>query len=339
MIDREKGALDFLSSVDASASMHALHQDASNRRYYRLTGAKHRSLLMDSPPGLEDLGQFVKVAEFLSDAGLGVPAIYEIDEDSGYAVIEDFGSDTFTSLLNQSGDQHDSVAEDLYRLAVDTLVCLHKKIEVVPKDFPDYMSGQMAEAACLILDWYVPELCGQRVDANDRTAYKDAWLKVLSCQSRDSTLVLRDFHVDNLMLRDNQQGISRCGVIDFQDAARGPRLYDLASLLEDARRPVSEILKNSMQQYYAAQMDIQINSEFIGSFVSLAAQRHSRVAGVFVRLAQRDKRQHYLQYLPLVIRMLANAVESTVLEEPRFILDTLCPTWRNPEPLLVNKIV
>ena len=77
MIDREKGALDFLARVDASASMHALHQDASNRRYYRLIGAKRPSLLMDSPPGLENLSQFVKVATFLSATGLGVPTIYE----------------------------------------------------------------------------------------------------------------------------------------------------------------------------------------------------------------------------------------------------------------------
>ena len=334
MIDREKGALDFLARVDASASMHALHQDASNRRYYRLTGAKQPSLLMDSPPGLEDLGQFVKVATFLSTAGLGVPAIYEVDKASGYAVIEDFGSDTFTSLLNQAGDRHDNIAEDLYRMAVDTLVCLHKKIEAVPKGFPDYRADQMAEAACLILDWYIPELSGQMVGSNDRAAYKEAWLDVLYRVSEDTTLVLRDFHVDNLMLRKHQKGIARCGVIDFQDAARGPRLYDLASLLEDARRPVSRVLKESMQQYYAAQMDIEISPEFFESFVSLAAQRHSRVAGVFVRLAQRDKRQHYLQYLPLVIRMLANAVDNPVLEEPRSILDAVCPTWRDPESLL-----
>jgi N-acetylmuramate 1-kinase len=334
MIDREKGALDFLARVDASASMHALHQDASNRRYYRLIGAKRPSLLMDSPPGLENLSQFVKVATFLSATGLGVPTIYEVDEESGYAVIEDFGGDTFTSLLNQSGDRHDTVAEDLYRMAVDTLVCLHKKTEAVPKGFPDYMADQMAEAACLILDWYIPELRGQLVSSNGRAAYKGAWLDVLSHVSKDTTLVLRDFHVDNLMLRNNQKGIARCGVIDFQDAARGPRLYDLASLLEDARRPVSGALKASMQQYYASQMDIEITPEFAQSFVSLAAQRHSRVAGVFVRLAQRDKRQHYLQYLPLVMGMLASAIDNPVLEEPRSILDALCPTWRDPGTLL-----
>jgi aminoglycoside/choline kinase family phosphotransferase len=334
MNDREKGAQDFLARVDSSAAMHALHQDASNRRYYRLTGTKHPLLLMDCPPGLEDLGQFVKVANFLSAVGLGVPTIYEMDESVGYAVIEDFGTDTFTSLLNQSGDRHDSIADDLYRMAIDTLVCLHKQVTEVPKDYPDYLPDQMAEAACLMLDWYIPELSGQVVSSYTRAAYKKAWFAVLSRVSEDTTLVLRDYHVDNLMLRKNQQGVSRCGVIDFQDAACGPRMYDLASLLEDARRPVNRALKESMQQYYAAQMGIEINAEFTESFVSLAAQRHSRVAGVFVRLAQRDKREHYLQYLPLVISMLADAVDDPVLEEPRSILDTLCPTWRDPKPLL-----
>ena len=333
MVDREKGAQDFLARMDSLAPMHALHQDASNRRYYRLIGAEQPSLLMDCPPGLESLAQFVKVANFLSDLGLGVPAIYEFDEVTGYAIIEDFGSDTFTSLLNQSGDRHDSITNDLYRMAIDSLVCLHKQVKEIPKDYPDYLPDQMAEAACLMLDWYVPKLSGQMVSSNTRAAYKKAWLAVLSRVSEDTTLVLRDYHVDNLMLRENQQGVSRCGVIDFQDAARGPRMYDLASLLEDARRPVSRALKDSMQQYYAAQMGIKINAEFIESFVSLAAQRHSRVAGVFVRLAQRDKREHYLQHLPLVISMLANAVDAPILEEPRSILDTLCPTWRDPTPL------
>ncbi|MBT5030684.1 MAG: phosphotransferase [Proteobacteria bacterium] len=331
---REQGAYAFLSQIDPQASMVALDQDASNRRYYRVSGAKHPSLLMDCPPGVERLGQFIHVASFLSELGLAVPNVYEFDEESGYALIEDLGTNTFTRLLGQSADQDDDVAEILYRMAVDTLVCIHKQVDDVPGSFPDYLAEKMADAACLMLDWYIPAITNEAVSEDTRLDYREAWLDVLSSASEHTTLVLRDYHVDNLLLCDGKQGVARCGVIDFQDAARGPRLYDLVSLLEDARRVVSPELKLAMQAYYAQQMGTKLNDEFEAQFASLAAQRHSRVAGVFVRLAKRDGRTHYLDHLPLVVSLMASAFEHPNLERPKAILDTLCPTWRGSQPLL-----
>ena len=345
MQSREQGAFEFLSRIDPQASMLALDQDASNRRYYRVTGVENPSLLMDCPPGVENLNQFVKVASVLSELGVTVPKIYKLDQAGGYALIEDFGINTFALLLDQPGDRHDQVSESLYHMAVDTLVCIHKQNGDVPSGFPDYLAAEMADAACLMLDWYIPALTGNSVPENTRQDYRNAWLDVLSGACKHTTLVMRDYHVDNLLLCENRegvaqgvaqgaaQGVARCGVIDFQDAARGALLYDLASLLEDARRVVSQELKFSMKTYYAQQMGIKLDSEFETGFTSLAAQRHSRVAGVFMRLAHQYRRVRYLEYIPLVVDLMANAFEHQNLEQPKAILDGLCPAWRDPLPL------
>ena len=341
MQSREQGAFEFLSRIDPQASMIALDQDASNRRYYRVSGAEYPSLLMDCPPGVENLNQFVKVASFLSKLGVAVPKIYKLDQASGYALIEDFGINTFALLLDQPGDNHDQISESLYRMAVDNLVCIHKQANDVPADFPDYRATEMADAACLMLDWYIPALTGNAVPENTRQDYRNAWLDALSGACRHTTLVMRDYHVDNLLLCDNRQGAAQgaaqgvacCGVIDFQDAARGALLYDLASLLEDARRVVSQELKFSMKDYYAQQMGIKWDSEFETGFTSLAAQRHSRVAGVFMRLAHQYRRVRYLEYIPLVVELMANAFEHQNLQQPKAILDGLCPAWRDSQPL------
>ncbi|MEI9982578.1 MAG: phosphotransferase [Aliidongia sp.] len=65
--------------------------------------------------------------------------------------------------------------------------------------------------------------------------------------------MLRDYHIDNLMLLDGRAGLQACGLLDFQDAVIGPIAYDLVSLVEDARRDVSAPVRNAMIARYLAQ--------------------------------------------------------------------------------------
>ena len=164
---------------------------------------------------------------------------------------------------------------------------------------PDYGDDRLLEEALLLTDWYLPALSGGATPAAVRDAYVEAWLAVLPLARRDPpTLVLRDYHVDNLMVLDGRPGIAGCGLLDFQDAVIGPRSYDLVSLLEDARRDIpADLIAAMLARYLAAFPDID-PAAFQASYAILGAQRSAKIIGIFTRLCRRDGKDQYLRTYP-----------------------------------------
>src|SRR6516162_7382167 len=198
--------------------------DASFRRYYRLAGNGGSAVLMDAPPPQEDIGPFVAVAGLLRELGLSAPEVLAQDRDEGFLLLEDFGDDTYTRLLARGADE-----PALYGLAVDTLVALQRAVELRGEvELPLYDMERLLGEAALLVDWYRPLVGGLREE------YLALWRAVLpNAIVAPPTLVLRDYHVDNLMLLPDRPGVRGCGLLDFQDAVTGPPSYDLVSLLED----------------------------------------------------------------------------------------------------------
>ena len=64
------------------------------------------------------------------------------------------------------------------------------------------------------------------------------------------TWVLRDYHSPNLLWLPEREGVARIGLLDFQDAVMGPAAYDLASLLQDARVDVPEMMEIALLSRY-----------------------------------------------------------------------------------------
>ena len=214
-----------------------LTSDASFRTYYRLTDHERGAILMDAPPNLEQIGQFLKIARHLKALGYSTPAIFAADKKMGLALIEDFGDNTFSRLLAAGEDE-----KKLYLLATDLLIDLHLKSpsKAIPTNLASYSFDKFINEAVLLTDWFVPALNEGMLSKQARLEYRHQWRKLLeSALEIPQTLVLRDYHVDNLMRLDDRSGLSACGLLDFQDAVAGPVTYDLISLIEDARRDVS----------------------------------------------------------------------------------------------------
>ena len=286
--------------------------DASFRRYYRLADGKRRAVLMDAPPPQEDVGPYVTVARILRAHGFSAPEIYAEDRRNGFLLIEDFGDDTYTKLLAKGRDE-----ADLYTLAIDTLVALHRVVEAerLP-ELPPYDEERLLTEASLLVDWYAPSMLGAPLSAAARDEYLARWHEVLpEAELPAPTLVLRDYHVDNLMLLPGRNAFRSCGLLDFQDAVRGPASYDLVSLLEDARRDVPPDLRDAMTERYLAQFPDLDRARFRRSAAILAAQRNAKIIGIFTRLWRRDGKPQYLGHIPRVWRLL-----EADLREP-----ALCP--------------
>jgi aminoglycoside/choline kinase family phosphotransferase len=275
--------------------------DASFRRYYRLRGDGQSAVLMDALPPQEDVVPYIAVAELLRRLGFSAPEVFAEDRDGGFLLIEDFGDDTYTRLLDRGADE-----PELYALAVDTLVELQRTAEIRRiAELPAYDLSRFLAEAALLVDWYAPAALGEPVPESWRADYLDSWRIVLPHAALpEATLVLRDYHVDNLMLLPGRAGVRRCGLLDFQDAVRGPPSYDLVSLLKDARRDVPAELCRSMTERYLAAFPALDREAFRRSAAILATQRNCKILGIFTRLWRRDGKPNYLVHLPRVWRLL-----------------------------------
>ena len=118
----------------------------------------------------------------------------------------------------------------------------------------------------------------------------------------------------------------KCGLLDFQDARFGPVTYDLASLLEDARRVVRPDLQDKMKTYFFNEFPTYQTAEFEDSYSLMAVQRHTKVIGIFVRLFVRDNKNRYLKFIPFVWQLLEKHLDKPLLKRYKTWLDTYIPS-------------
>jgi aminoglycoside/choline kinase family phosphotransferase len=170
---------------------------------------------------------------------------------------------------------------------------------------PPYDAERFLAEAALLVDWYAPAALGEPLTDARRAEYLDLWRTLLPQAALPyDTLVLRDYHVDNLMLLPDRSGVQGCGLLDFQDAVCGPPSYDLVSLLDDARRDVPADLRRRMTERYIAAFPSLDRGAFLQSAAILAAQRNCKILGIFTRLWRRDGKPRYLVHLPRIWRLL-----------------------------------
>jgi aminoglycoside/choline kinase family phosphotransferase len=336
MTDRQNAIKTFLDANGwGGAGREPLVADASFRRYERLTLSGHRRMLMDAPPPNERVDEFITIAQHLDYLGFSTPKIYAQDINRGLLIIEDLGNETFTNVL-LAEEKNEAI---LYKLAVDVLIELHSfslKL-ILPPNTKTYSIERLLEESQLLCDWTWGALFGNKPEAKVINSYQAAWKETLSpFINTDKTLVLRDYHVDNLMVLKNRSGIARCGLLDFQDAVIGHRAYDLMSLLEDARRDISSNIKETMLERYFNAFPSLEREPFSAAFAVFAAQRHAKVIGIFTRLCMRDGKTVYLKYIPRVWRLLERALSHPSLAPVANWFDLHIPTEKRIAPSLIK---
>ncbi|MDV7337984.1 phosphotransferase [Terasakiella sp. A23] len=307
--------------------------DASFRKYYRLERGGKTVVLMDAPPP-EKVKPFIKIAKFLTNNGYSAPKIYGYDVDNGFILLEDLGDNTYTRMLRKGYDER-----DLYKLAIDVLVDLHEDVKGLPDDLPEYDEELLENEALLLLDWWMKAQFGDHALTKDmRKSYLKAWQKPFRyVQSRPKKVVLRDYHVDNLLLLEDRTGYQACGLLDFQDAVLGSGIYDVVSLLEDARRDINIRLIEEMKMRYTSSFeDLEID-EFEALFAILGAQRHAKVIGIFARLCMRDDKPVYLEHIPRVWRLLERSLKHPILKDVKTWFDTHIPKDARGIPACLQK--
>ena len=314
----------FLSAAGwAGAEILPLAGDASFRRYFRVMHDERSAVLMDAPPPHEDPRPFIAVAEWLVGKGLSAPDILARDLDNGLLLLGDFGD----ARLRETLDADPSRENELYSVATDLLVELHGHAPM-PGLKPHGRQEWLDEVA-LFTDWYCPAV-GLDVDA---PGFQNAWRQVLEPVANDGlapVTVLRDYHAENIMLVQGRAGVAHFGLLDFQDALAGHPAYDLASVLEDARRDVSPATERAMIYRYVAATGG--GEAFERAYWALAAQRNTRILGVFTRLWKRDGKPGYRRFQPRMWGLLERDLEKPHLAPVREWFDANVGSQYRDEP-------
>jgi hypothetical protein len=271
-------------------------EDASFRSYYRVEQGTDSWILMDAPPEKESCERFIVVANKLRGAKLSAPEIIEQDTARGFLLLTDFGNSAYLSVLDTKSEG------PLYADALAALLKMQTAIEC--DDLPVYDENLLTREMDLFRDCFLKDLLGIELDQNQQMQW--ASIKntlILSALEQAQVFVHRDYHSRNLMKID----INNPGILDFQDAVKGPVTYDLVSLLRDCyiAWPPVRVDQLTRDFYEIARANELIDVEpakFLRWFNLMGIQRHLKAIGIFARLKLRDAKDGYLKDIPRTLK-------------------------------------
>ena len=309
-----------------NAQLVAITNDASFRRYFRLITEGVSHVVMDAPPDKENCVPFIDVANRLQASGLNAPQILAGDLKQGFLLLTDFGSQLYLPALNETQ------IESLYGDALDALVVMQTRTSSDNLLLYDYQS--LHREMDLFTNWLLDKHLNLSLSASEQANLATCFeLLSSSALTQPQVFVHRDYHSRNLMIVPNHNP----GILDFQDAVKGPITYDLVSLLRDCyiSWPLARVRGWALRHYTQMQPTGILNdvdeSKFLRWFDWMGIQRHLKASGIFARLYHRDGKSNYLKDIPrtlgYIVEVSANypelaplykLVEQRVLPSPKF---------------------
>lgn len=307
---RENLLIDWVRNAcnNPHATLRAMQNDASFRRYFRVFLSDNTTLIaMDAPPDKENSKPFVNVAQRLFKAGLNVPEIKAIDWENGFLLLTDLGDDLYLPILKEN----DRIKID--RLYGDALAALATMQTCVETDqLPLYDEKLLRFEMSLLPDWFITKHLGIILTDEKQKELDSCFdLLIKNALEQPQVFVHRDYHSRNLLIHSRHNP----AILDFQDAVKGAVTYDLVSLLKDAYISFpKEWIDEKVVGYHqlATQMGIISNvseKEFLKWFDLMGLQRHIKVVGIFARLYHRDGKAGYLKDIPLVLKYIIETAD------------------------------
>jgi hypothetical protein len=288
-------------------SLEPASSDASFRRYFRLKKQQDSLIIMDAPPENEEITTFCRLARRFYTLGINVPEILHTENEQGFVLMSDLGSDHYLDSLN------DSTVERLYGDALTSLVILQSGTFDDPEFLPAYSAELLRGEMDLFRQWYLATHLGLEISDEEHKIMDDAWqLLINSALEQPQRWVHRDYHSRNLMVTD----VNNPGIIDFQDAVTGPITYDLVSLLKDCyiewpeQRVEDWVIGYHNLALQSGLLKNEDEQQFLRWFHRMGIQRHLKVAGIFARLSHRDGKNRYLDDIPLTLKYLISALKN-----------------------------
>ena len=300
---------------DPATRLERASVDAGFRSYWRTHSRAGSHIIMDSPPGLEDVRPWLRMHDLLEPNGVRVPQVLARDVDNGFLLLEDLGGPTLARHIN------DDNADAWFEAAFAQLIRLQSI--AVPEGMGVFGEALLQRDAGLFDEWFLQRHLGLALDCGEVEQLQLVHRRLMdNALGQPQVLTHRDFMPRNLM------PIAEGGpaVLDFQDLVRGPIAYDPVSLFKDAflSWPLARV-DGWLARYHALATDAGLPvrpwPQFLRDADWMGVQRHLKILGLFVRLRDRDGKPHYFA------------------DAPRFIdyLDQVLP--RHPELAPLNTLL
>ena len=289
-------ALSITRNITLKKSLTLLPRDASIRSYYRLIIDNKSYIVMHAPPEYTKNRAFVSIAQYWLSKGLRTPIIFAADIEKGFLLLEDFGHYTLFDTLNEKRDQ-------VFFYYKNAMSILHRIQTLQPSEytpFPVFDAKVMLREMQLFRQWVIDSLLHLKFSLSFNKTIDSIFLMIVECAlSQPYTLMHRDFHSKNLMTLPS----NHLGLLDFQDAVKGPVTYDIVSLLRDCYLdwPQSQVYQ-WLDQFANQIVTLKSVSKYqlYQYFDWMGLQRHLKVSGIFIRQWLQNNNTFYLQYLPRV---------------------------------------
>jgi len=298
--------------------------DASFRKFYRLISKKNNKILVVAEKQkYQNLFVYCSINNFLKSNKIFTPKLYEYNYTKSMIIIEDFGDLSFYKILLKTNNKL-----KIYKKLIDLLLKIQKikpksKIKNInnkPYFIDKYSIKLLHKESDLFFDWYLPLFIKKKKNTIIKKKLKNILSKLYKkIYFSNSCFVHRDYHSQNLMKVKN-----KIGVIDTQDALIGNPVYDLVSLIDDARIKTSEKLKNKVYNYFLEKKYNtykKVSDKVLSDFNILSIQRSLKIIGIFSRLFKRDKKLQYLKHIPYVWKLLETRMKSEMFIDLKKVLD------------------
>ena len=301
--------------------------DASFRKFYRNT-KKNSIIVFANKEKTKNLLIYDSINKILIKNNIIAPKILSQNYKKNYIEIQDLGKKTIYQIFSNYKKKQYPIFKKAINVLNKIQLVKDKKIKNFKNEFyliKDYKNKILLDEANLFSYWYVPKKLDKKKINIFKTKFnREIKLLLSKLYFKNDTFVHRDFHVSNLIVNSKNQ----IGLIDNQDALIGNKAYDLASLIDDVRYKTSNSLKEKVYNYYLM-TNKKINADkFKNDYDILSVLRNLKIIGIFMRLAERDKKRKYLKLIPYAWKMIDNRIgKNKDLVNLKLLLETNFPKF------------
>ena len=292
-----------------SKDFKAIKGDASFRKFYRNI-KKNSIIVFANKEKIKNLLIYDSINKILIKNNIVAPKLLSQNYKKNYIEIQDLGNKSIYQIFLKNKKNQYLIFKKAINVLNKIQLVKDKKIKNFRNSFyllQDYKNQILLDEAKLFSYWYVPKkLDNKKIKTFNSKFNKEIKLLLSKLNFKNDTFVHRDFHVSNLIINSK----NKIGLIDNQDALFGNKAYDLASLIDDVRYKTSNLLKDKVYNYYLNTNKKIDADKFRNDFDILSVLRNLKIIGIFMRLAERDKKRKYLKLIPYAWKMINNRLSN-----------------------------
>jgi aminoglycoside/choline kinase family phosphotransferase len=268
---------------DSGFNISALPQSGSDRKYFRIAGIG-KSVIGAYNPNREENEAFIGFTGHFISKGLPVPEVYGNLPEQFVYFLQDLGDDNLYTWLHKKPDINvsDRATIDLYKKILDKLIIfqtqgilgLNLELCYPHKSFDrQSMMWDLNYFKYMLLKLLAVPF-SERMVEHDFNVLCDYLL-----ETGQDYFLYRDFQTANIMIVGEEPWF-----IDYQGGRKGAPQYDVASLIYDAKIPMSENTRTELLGYYIEKFcavsgeDVQ---KFRGYYAGFSMIRLMQALGAF----------------------------------------------------------